>query len=146
VLDEENAPAQEAALAQDKELRERVRAFLAEHPPSRTPRRDFLTARFDAGLGYVHYPVGHGGLGLPRNLQSVLEDELAKASAPDLDARLNVIGLGMAAPTIIACASEEQQARCGPARRSGASCSASRAPAATSPRWPPAPSAMATTG
>jgi alkylation response protein AidB-like acyl-CoA dehydrogenase len=111
VLDEENAPAHEAALAQDKELRERVRAFLAEHPPSRTPRGDFLTARFDAGLGYVHYPVGHGGLGLPRNLQPALEDELAKASAPDIDGRLNVIGLGMAAPTIIACASEEQKAR-----------------------------------
>jgi alkylation response protein AidB-like acyl-CoA dehydrogenase len=111
VLDEENAATREKALAQETDLRGRVRAFLAEHPPVQTPRADFLTARFDAGLGYVHYPVGHGGLGLPRGLQPALEEELAKANAPDIDARLNPIGLGMAAPTIIACASEEQKAR-----------------------------------
>jgi alkylation response protein AidB-like acyl-CoA dehydrogenase len=113
VLDEENeaAQARDKVLAQERDLRERVRAFLAEHPPAQTPREDFLAARFDAGLGYVHYPVGHGGLGLPRNAQPALEDELAKAGAPDIDVRLNVIGLGMAAPTIIACASEEQKAR-----------------------------------
>jgi alkylation response protein AidB-like acyl-CoA dehydrogenase len=101
----------DAALVQETELRERVRAFLAEHPPAQASRQDFLEARFDAGLGYVHYPAGHGGLGLPRSLQPALEDELARAGAPDLDVRLNVIGLGMAAPTIIACASEEQKAR-----------------------------------
>ncbi len=101
----------DAALAQEAQLRERVRAFLAEHPPAQTSRKDFLDARFDAGLGYVHYPSGHGGLGLPRGLQPALEEELAKLSAPDIDVRLNVIGLGMAAPTIIACASEEQKAR-----------------------------------
>jgi alkylation response protein AidB-like acyl-CoA dehydrogenase len=108
VLDEENAAGQAALEA---EVRERVRAFLAEHPPATTTRLDFLNARFDAGLGYVHYPAGHGGLGLPRTLQPVLERELAAAGAPDIDGRLNVIGLGMAAPTIIACASQEQKSR-----------------------------------
>jgi alkylation response protein AidB-like acyl-CoA dehydrogenase len=111
VLDEENMATQEAAIAQDKELRERVRAFLAEHPPAQTPRADFLTARFNAGLGYVHYPAGHGGLGLPRGFQPALEEELAKGNAPDIDPRLNPIGLGMAAPTLLACATEEQKAR-----------------------------------
>jgi alkylation response protein AidB-like acyl-CoA dehydrogenase len=108
VLDEETA-AGHAAL--EAEFRERVRAFLAEHPPATTPRQDFLNARFDAGLGYVHYPVGHGGLGLPRSLQPLLEAGLAAARAPDIDTRLSVIGLGMAAPTIIACASQEQKSR-----------------------------------
>ena len=106
MLNEETVPA-----GLEAGLRERVRAFLAEHPPAQIAVKEFLDARFDAGLGYVHYPVGHGGLGLPRGLQPVLEEELAKASAPDIDPRDNVIGLGMAAPTIIACASQEQQAR-----------------------------------
>jgi alkylation response protein AidB-like acyl-CoA dehydrogenase len=106
VLNEEAVPADLEA-----GLRERARVFLAEHPPAQIAVQEFLNARFDAGLGYVHYPVGHGGLGLPRGLQPVLEEELAKAGAPDIDPRDNVIGLGMAAPTIIACASQEQQAR-----------------------------------
>jgi alkylation response protein AidB-like acyl-CoA dehydrogenase len=98
-------------LEEEKELRERVRAFLAEHPPAQTSRLDFLRARFDAGLGYVHYPAGHGGLGLPRGRQRVLQQEFSAAGAPDIGPGDNVIGLGMAAPTIIACASEEQQQR-----------------------------------
>jgi alkylation response protein AidB-like acyl-CoA dehydrogenase len=101
----------EVAAGKEAELRERVHAFLAEHPPAAAERHDFLRARFDAGLAYVHYPPGHGGLGLPRSLQPALEEELAKAGAPDIDLRANVIGLGMAAPTILACATEEQKAR-----------------------------------
>ena len=98
-------------LEEETALRERVRAFLAEHPPAQASRIDFLKARFNAGLGSVQYPVGHGGLGLPRGLQRVVQQELSAAGAPDIDPRDNVIGLGMAAPTIIACASQEQQER-----------------------------------
>ncbi len=72
-------------------------------------RDDFLTARFDAGLAVVHYPVGHGGLGLRRSLQATAEEEFAKGGAPALDPLRNVIGLGMAAPTIIAFGTEEQK-------------------------------------
>jgi alkylation response protein AidB-like acyl-CoA dehydrogenase len=109
VLNDEAKPGSSETAAAG--LRERVRAFLAEYPPSQTPRLDFLNARFDAGLGYVHYPVGHGGLGLPRSLQPVLEAALAAAGAPDIDPRANVIGIGMAAPTLLACATAEQQER-----------------------------------
>jgi alkylation response protein AidB-like acyl-CoA dehydrogenase len=93
------------------ELRARVRAFCAHHDPAVTPREEFLSARFDAGLAAVHYPVGHGGLGLPRALQSVADADFASAGAPQLDPGRNVIGLGMAAPTIIAVATEEQKDR-----------------------------------
>src|SRR6201994_3705109 len=41
------------------DLRDRVRAFLAEHGPAMTPAAEFNSARFDAGLAAVHYPVGH---------------------------------------------------------------------------------------
>jgi len=93
------------------DLRTTVRAFCAEHDPAATPRAAFLSARFDAGLAAVHYPVGHGGLGLPRALQPAADEEFARAGAPRLDPRRNVIGLGMAAPTIIAFGTDEQQSR-----------------------------------
>ncbi len=93
------------------ELRDRVRAFCAGHDPRELPRDQFLSARFDAGLAAVHYPAGHGGLGLPRSLQPVVEEEFARAGAPRLEELRNVIGLGMAAPTIIAFGTDEQQSR-----------------------------------
>jgi alkylation response protein AidB-like acyl-CoA dehydrogenase len=93
------------------DLRAAVRAFCAEHDPAATSRAAFLSARFDAGLAAVQYPVGHGGLGLPRGLQPVAEEEFAKAGAVKPDDRRNVIGLGMAAPTIIAFGSDEQKSR-----------------------------------
>jgi alkylation response protein AidB-like acyl-CoA dehydrogenase len=95
----------------DQELRTKVRAFLEEHDPATTSRDDFLSARFDAGLAVVHWPAGHGGLGLRRSLQAVAEQEFTKGGAPVLDPGRNVIGLGMAAPTIIAFGTEEQQSR-----------------------------------
>ena len=55
------------------ELRQRARDFLLGHDPATLPRPDFLRARFDDGLAWVHYPPGLGGLGLPRSLQSVVE-------------------------------------------------------------------------
>jgi alkylation response protein AidB-like acyl-CoA dehydrogenase len=98
-------------MADEEEVRDRVRAFIAEHDPATTPRDQFLTARFDAGLAAVHYPAGHGGLGLARSLQPAAEEEFATAGAQPLDPARNVIGLGMAAPTIIAFGSEEQKRR-----------------------------------
>jgi alkylation response protein AidB-like acyl-CoA dehydrogenase len=94
-----------------EELRERVRAFLAEHDPHEMPKQDFLNARFDAGLAWVHYPEGLGGLGLSRSLQQIVDAEFAAAGSPGNDAERNAIGLGMAAPTILAYGSDEQQRR-----------------------------------
>ncbi|MDH6228136.1 alkylation response protein AidB-like acyl-CoA dehydrogenase [Streptomyces sp. MJP52] len=133
------------------DLRRRTQELLAAHPPATTDRKAFLEARFDAGLAWVHFPEGLGGLGLPRTLQSVVEAELAAAGAPDNDPRRIGIGLGMAAPTILQYGTEEQKhrfscARCGSARRSGASSSASPAPAPTWPPSAPARSRTATTG
>ncbi|CAL9602482.1 acyl-CoA dehydrogenase family protein [Streptomyces sp. enrichment culture] len=102
-------------------LRRRARDFLAAHPPARLPagdteagaaaRLDFLRARFDAGLAWVHYPEGLGGLGAPRALQAVVDAELEAAGAPDNDPRRIGIGLGMAAPTILQYGTDEQKRR-----------------------------------
>ncbi|EGX55659.1 acyl-CoA dehydrogenase [Streptomyces zinciresistens K42] len=92
-------------------LRRRTAALLAAHPPAGTGRLDFLRARFDAGLAWVHFPEGLGGLGLPRSLQAVVDAELEAAGAPGNDPRRIGIGLGMAAPTILAYGTEEQKRR-----------------------------------
>ena len=92
-------------------IRERVRAFLAEHDPAEMAKQDFNDARFDAGLAWVHYPEGLGGLGVSRTLQTVVDAEFTAAGAPGHNAELNAIGLGMAAPTILAYGNDEQQKR-----------------------------------
>lgn len=93
------------------ELRRRTAELLSAYPPATTDRLDFLKARFDAGLAWVHYPEGLGGLGAPRSLQAVVDAALEAAEAPDNDARRNGIGLGMAAPTILKYGTQEQKQR-----------------------------------
>jgi alkylation response protein AidB-like acyl-CoA dehydrogenase len=88
-----------------------VRAFLASHDPAELGKQEFLNARFDAGLAWVHYPEGLGGLGISRTLQSVVDAGFAAAGAPANDPERNGIGLGMAAPTILAYGNDEQQKR-----------------------------------
>jgi alkylation response protein AidB-like acyl-CoA dehydrogenase len=89
-------------------LSEQITTFLAEHDPLTTDRIEFLRARFDAGLAWVHFPVGRGGLGLTPGLQPEVDARFAEAGAPDNHPRINVIGLGMAAPTLMAYGTEEQ--------------------------------------
>ncbi|MEU6740686.1 acyl-CoA dehydrogenase family protein [Streptosporangium sandarakinum] len=91
----------------EEAVRERAVAFLAGHDPE--DRTGFLRARFDAGLAWVHFPEGLGGLGAPRELQNVVERELAGTPQPDPGTQ--AIGLGMAAPTILAFGTREQQER-----------------------------------
>jgi alkylation response protein AidB-like acyl-CoA dehydrogenase len=88
----------------------KVQQLLEAHPPAGTPTAEFLGAQFDAGLAFVHFPEGHGGLGLSRKLQPVIAARLHEAGAPNLGAR-NAIGYGMAAPTILTMGSEEQKRR-----------------------------------
>lgn len=91
------------------ELRERVREFLKQAGTSQ--RQEFLDARFDAGLAWVHFPEGLGGLGLPRQMQAIVDAEFAAANAPDNEPDRIGIGLGMAAPTILAHGTDEQKQR-----------------------------------
>ncbi|MDV7089494.1 acyl-CoA dehydrogenase [Rhodococcus sp. IEGM 248] len=95
----------EQAIARD--LGDRV-ATLVEQNDLSDPI-GFLGARFDAGLAWVHFPPGRGGLGLPQSFQAQVDAELAAAGAPGPAKGRNGIGLGMAAPTIAAFGTEEQQ-------------------------------------
>ena len=98
-------------LTTQHDLENRVQDFLAAHDPRTTSKLDFLRARFDAGLAWLHYPEGLGGLGLPRDLQPVAEQAFAAAGAPDNEPRRIGIGLGMAAPTILGFGTDEQKRR-----------------------------------
>ncbi|HMH91034.1 MAG TPA: acyl-CoA dehydrogenase family protein [Streptosporangiaceae bacterium] len=93
------------------DLRRQVRGFLEAHEAAQTDRLEFLRARFDAGLAWMHYPAGLGGQGLPRSLQPVVDEQFAAAGAPTNRPERNAIGLGMAAPTILAFGTPEQKER-----------------------------------
>jgi len=93
------------------DVRHQVEAFLAEHDPTAEEPLEFLRARFDAGLAWVAYPEGLGGRGLPQAVQPEVDRLFEDAGAPSNRPLNNTIGLGMAAPTILACGTEEQKRR-----------------------------------
>jgi alkylation response protein AidB-like acyl-CoA dehydrogenase len=93
------------------ELTERVAEFLATHDPATTDRWEFLRARFDAGLARIDWPVGLGGLGIDPRGQATVDAAFAAAGAPDNRPSLGIIGLGMAAPTILRYGDEHQKSR-----------------------------------
>ena len=72
---------------------------VAEHDPRSVPIPEFLGACFDAGLSWVHFPAGFGGLGVSRGLQVVADRILQNAGGP-VPLSLNPMGYGMAAPTV----------------------------------------------
>jgi alkylation response protein AidB-like acyl-CoA dehydrogenase len=94
-----------------QQIEELVSELLAKHDPATRSRQEFLGARFDAGLAWVHFPRGCGGLGLSQDYQAVVERMLDDAGAPGQRPGANIIGLGMAAPTIVAFGSDEQRRR-----------------------------------
>ena len=96
---------------QSPDLQRRVEELLASHDPQTTPPADFLGAQFDAGLAWVHFPQGCGGLGLARGRQLEVDALLEAAGAPRPDVGRNSIGLGMAAPTILAFGTSQMQER-----------------------------------
>jgi alkylation response protein AidB-like acyl-CoA dehydrogenase len=99
-------------LATDAELlvRSRLEELLATHDPTSTPAVEFAGARFDAGLAWVWFPEGYGGLGVSPDLQGIVEGRMRKIGAPN-DIERNVIGFGMAAPTVLTHGTDEQRRR-----------------------------------
>ena len=69
-----------------------------------------LFRSFDMGLAWVHFPEGHGGLGLNAKLQRTVNERTAAAGAPNPMYR-NPIGHGMCGPTVAAWGSDDQKRR-----------------------------------
>ncbi len=86
----------------EEEIRERVRALLAEANPDRVDQFTFRGKQYDHGLAWVHFPEGYGGLGVSPRLQAVVNDEIRRhAKTVYEDMMLNPIGIGMGAPTVL---------------------------------------------
>ncbi len=96
--------------ADEQRVSELVDQLLAEFPPKQVSPVEFLGAQFDKGLAWVHFPEGHGGLGLNPKLQKVVNERIYAAGAPNPMYR-NPIGHGMCGPTVVVWGSEEQKQR-----------------------------------
>jgi alkylation response protein AidB-like acyl-CoA dehydrogenase len=101
-------------------FRAEVRGWLEENIPTELtgPRRgeeeyqrawhDWSRKLAEQGYAGLTWPQEYGGRGAPYSHQAILLEELARAESPQ---HMNVIGLGMAGPTIIAHGTEEQKSR-----------------------------------
>ncbi len=108
---------------EQRDFRDHARRWLAENapppPPERLPitpievmtvgQRDYLQAWqrkcYDAGLVGADYPKEYGGHG-HSGCQRIANQELGRARVPFL---INIVGLSMAAPTILQHGTEEQK-------------------------------------
>ncbi len=86
-----------------------VDALLAGHDPTTTDNVAFRGARYDAGLAWVHFPVGFGGLGVRPEFNRVVDRRLREAGAAATDA--TTFFMALAGPTIVTHGSEEQKHR-----------------------------------
>ena len=94
----------------EQKVSDRVDRLLKEFPPKATDPQTFLGAQFDAGLAWVHFEEGNGGLGLNPKLQRMINERLFAAGAPNPVAR-NPIGHGMCGPTVAVWGSATQKQR-----------------------------------
>ena len=85
--------------------------LIDEFPPHATDEAKFWGAQFDAGLAWVNFPEGNGGLGLNRSHQRTVMAVLRKAGASFGNIGRNGIGYGMGAPTVVAHGTEDQRSR-----------------------------------
>ncbi len=114
------------SLTPDQEaFRERVRSWLERNIPrdwvrratgsSAVPRpeayrllREWQRALYDAGFIGLTWPKEYGGQSLTFMEETILQQQMALKKAPPI---LNILGVGMAGPTIIAYGTEEQKKR-----------------------------------
>jgi alkylation response protein AidB-like acyl-CoA dehydrogenase len=90
-------------------VHEALDALLAEHDPAVTDNVVFRGARYDAGLAWVHFPRGFGGLGVRPELNQVVERRLREAGARPTDPR--TFFMALAGPTIVTHGSAEVKER-----------------------------------
>lgn len=74
-------------------------ALLAEHDPSSEDYEEFRGHQFDAGLAWVQYPTGNGGMGLTPQMQKIVNKRLHEAGAPPTNP--SQFFMFLAGPTIV---------------------------------------------
>ena len=79
---------------------ERTEALLAAHDPTTMSEIEFRGHQFDAGLAWVSFPEGRGGLGVRPSLQREIDRRL-RAAGSGAGASKLFFGLFLVAPTIV---------------------------------------------
>ena len=92
---------------EDQDLAKRTEELVEENRDILDDQFAFRGKQFDAGLAMVHFPEGYGGLGGNRGQQAVIDGVLRTYGVTYEDLRINPIGIGMGAPTVLAYGSEE---------------------------------------
>ncbi len=92
-------------------VRAAIDRLLAEHDPSVEPPEEFWEAQYDAGLAWVQFEDGFGGLGVEPGLQQLVDAELEAAGSSRDNVAGNLIGIGMGGPTIHAYGTDDQKHR-----------------------------------
>ncbi|MGH9297173.1 MAG: acyl-CoA dehydrogenase family protein [Acidimicrobiales bacterium] len=87
---------------------ERLEKLLAESDPTTADPAEFRRHQYEAGLAWVHFPEGSGGLGLPPVHQRTIDRRLHAAGAKP-HAFLEFFGLAMAGPTIVTHGSKDMR-------------------------------------
>ncbi len=94
----------------EDELRERTRALLEEVHPETTEAIPFRRKQYEHGLAWVHFPEGHGGLGLSPKMNVIVQDEIGKHSkVVHQDPGASIIGIGMGAPVVLTYGTDEMK-------------------------------------
>jgi alkylation response protein AidB-like acyl-CoA dehydrogenase len=102
---------------QEQAFRDELRAWLAANHPGPEPDGDVAGFEFrrawqrrlhEDGWAGVSWPKEYGGRGATLVEQAIYNEELARAQAPST---VNVLGLAMGGPTVIAHGTEEQKRR-----------------------------------
>ena len=108
---------------EEAEFRRGLRAWLVENIPEgwgqpghREPEgderlafyKDWSRRLYEAGFVGLSWPKEYGGREAPITFQVIALEEFARSGAPE---HMNVIGIGMAGPTILAHGTDEQKGR-----------------------------------
>ncbi len=85
--------------------------LLESYPPESTEPRTFWEAQFDAGLAWVDFAKGDGGLGVSPSYREVVSRRLNEAGAPTWNTTANILGIGMGAGVLATHGTEAQRAK-----------------------------------
>lgn len=97
--------------AQRAAVNEAIDALCDAHDPKTTPPKQFWAAQFDAGLAWVWFPEGAGGLGVSPELQHHVNRQIVARGGTVENRLTNILGIGMGAATILAHGTDTQIAR-----------------------------------
>ncbi len=87
-----------------------VEQLLDECDPKANDKVTFRGAVYDAGLAWIHFPEGWGGMGLAPTYQRIVDKALRAAGAPGPD-QTQFFGLALAGPTVVSHGDEQLKSR-----------------------------------